>query len=178
MEDFNSELNDISKRMKGAISSLKVDFLTLRTGRASSSMLDAVSVDIYGTKMALNQCASITVPEPRMIQLNVWDTSNISLVEKAIMSSGLGLNPQTEGNLIRLIIPELNEERRTELTNIPHQGITHESFNTLVKHLNYWNKFINALGYKNRKLEEIPTEVGKKFEKTAFCIVFSLRSPP
>ena len=118
MEDFDSEINSITKRMSGAITSLKTDFLTLRTGRASSSMLDPVSVEVYGSKMPLNQCATITVPEPRMIQLNVWDSSNIVLVEKSIMNSGLGLNPQTEGNLIRLILPELNEERRKELAKL------------------------------------------------------------
>ncbi len=118
MEDFDSEINSITKRMTGAIISLKSDFLTLRTGRASSNMLDPITVEVYGSKMPLNQCATITVPEPRMIQLNVWDTSNIVLVEKSIMNSGLGLNPQTEGNLIRLILPELNEERRKELAKL------------------------------------------------------------
>ena len=118
MEDFDSEINSIAKRMTGAITSLKSDFLSLRTGRASSNMLDPISVDVYGAKMPLNQCATITVPEPRMIQLNVWDSSNIVLVEKSIMNSGLGLNPHTEGNLIRLILPELNEERRKELAKL------------------------------------------------------------
>ena len=118
MEDFDSEINSITKRMTGAITSLKSDFLTLRTGRASSNMLEPISVEVYGSKMPLNQCATITVPEPRMIQLNVWDSSNIALVEKSIMNSGLGLNPQTEGNLIRLILPELNEERRKELAKL------------------------------------------------------------
>ena len=118
MEDFDSEINSITKRMTGAITSLKSDFLSLRTGRASSNMLDTISVEVYGAKMPLNQCATITVPEPRMIQLNVWDSSNIVLVEKSIMNSGLGLNPQTEGNLIRLILPELNEERRKELAKL------------------------------------------------------------
>ena len=118
MEDFDLEIHSVTKRMTGAISSLKNDFLTLRTGRASSSMLDPISLDVYGSKMPLNQCSTITVPEPRMIQINVWDSSNIVLVEKAIMNSGLGLNPQTEGNLIRLILPELNEERRKELAKL------------------------------------------------------------
>ena len=118
MEDFDSEIKSITKRMTGAITSLKSDFLTLRTGRASSNMLDPISLEVYGSKMPLNQCATITVPEPRMIQLNVWDSSNIVLVEKAIMNSGLGFNPQTEGNLIRLILPELNEERRKELAKL------------------------------------------------------------
>ena len=118
MEDFDSEINSITKRMTGAITSLKSDFLSLRTGRASSNMLDPINIEVYGSKIPLNQCATITVPEPRMIQLNVWDSSNIVLVEKSIMNSGLGLNPQTEGNLIRLILPELNEERRKELAKL------------------------------------------------------------
>lgn len=118
MVDFDKDIKDIEKRMTGAIISLKNDFLTLRTGRASSTMLDPVSVEVYGSRMPLSQCSTITVPDPRMIQLNVWDKSNIGAVEKSIINSGLGLNPQTEGNLIRLILPELNEERRKELAKL------------------------------------------------------------
>ena len=118
MEDKDFDIDSLSKRMNGALSSLKNEFQSLRTGRASSSLLDSIMVDIYGSSMPINQCATITVPESRMIQLNVWDSSNIVLVEKAIMNSGLGLNPQTEGNLIRLIIPELNEERRKDLAKL------------------------------------------------------------
>jgi len=118
MVDFDKDIKDIEKRMTGAITSLKNDFLTLRTGRASSTMLDPVSVEVYGSRMPLSQCSTITVPDPRMIQLNVWDKSNIGAVEKSIINSGLGLNPQTEGNLIRLILPELNEERRKELAKL------------------------------------------------------------
>jgi ribosome recycling factor len=117
-EDFNIEIISIKKRMSGALSSLKSDFLTLRTGRASSSMLDPVSVELYRSQVPLNQCATITVPEPRMLVLNVWDASNIGAVEKSIINSGLGLNPQTEGSLIRLILPELNEERRKDLAKL------------------------------------------------------------
>ena len=118
MEDFDSEINSITKRMAGAITSLKSDFLTLRTVVLPLTCFDPISLEVYGSKMPLNQCATITVPESRMIQLNVWDSSNIVLIEKAIMNSGLGLNPQTEGNLIRLILPELNEERRKELAKL------------------------------------------------------------
>ena len=118
MNEFNLDISDIEKRMSGAISALKNDFLSLRTGRASSSMLEPVVVEVYGSKLPLNQCATVTVPESRVLSVNVWDTNNVNLVEKALVNSGLGLSPQTEGNFIRLIIPELNEERRKELAKL------------------------------------------------------------
>lgn len=118
MNEFNVDIDDIEKRMLGALSSLKNDFLSLRTGRASSSMLDPVVVEVYGSKLPLNQCATITVPESRVLSVNVWDANNVSMVEKALINSGLGLSPQTEGSFIRLIIPELNEERRKELAKL------------------------------------------------------------
>ena len=118
MNEFNLDISDIEKRMSGAIASLKNDFLSLRTGRASSSMLEPVVVEVYGSKIPLNQCATVTVPESRVLSVNVWDVNNVSMVEKALINSGLGLTPQTEGNLIRLIIPELNEERRKELAKL------------------------------------------------------------
>ena len=118
MNEFNLDISDIEKRMSGAIASLKNDFLSLRTGRASSSMLDPVAVEVYGSKLPLNQCATITVPESRVLSVNVWDVNNVNMVEKALINSGLGLTPQTEGNIIRLIIPELNEERRKELAKL------------------------------------------------------------
>ena len=118
MNEFNLDISDIEKRMSGAIASLKNDFLSLRTGRASSSMLEPVVVEVYGSKLPLNQCATVTVPESRVLSVNVWDVNNVNLVEKALINSGLGLSPQTEGNFIRLIIPELNEERRKELAKL------------------------------------------------------------
>lgn len=118
MNEFELNISDIEKRMSGALASLKNDFLSLRTGRASSSMLDPVVVEVYGSKLPLNQCASITVPESRVLSVNVWDVNNVNMVEKALVNSGLGLTPQTEGNIIRLIIPELNEERRKELAKL------------------------------------------------------------
>ena len=118
MNEFNLDIGDIEKRMSGAISALKNDFLSLRTGRASSSMLEPVVVEVDGSKLPLNQCATVTVPESRVLSVNVWDTNNVNLVEKALINSGLGLSPQTEGNFIRLIIPELNEERRKELAKL------------------------------------------------------------
>ena len=118
MNEFNLDISDIEKRMSGAITSLKNDFLSLRTGRASSSMLDPIVVEVYGSKLPLNQCATITVPESRVLSVNVWDVNNVNMDEKALINSGLGLTPQTEGNFVRLIIPELNEERRKDLAKL------------------------------------------------------------
>ncbi len=118
LPDFN--LSDIKRRMSGAIDSLKHDFGGLRTGRASSSLLDPIMVDAYGAKMALTQCASVTVPEPRMLQISVWDRGLVVAVEKAIQQSNLGLNPQTEGQTIRLRMPDLTQDRRKELVKVAH----------------------------------------------------------
>ena len=118
MEHLDFDLDDLQKRMTGALASLKTDFNSLRTGRASSSMLDSIFVEIYGSNMPINQCATINVPEPRMVTVNVWDKTNVNLVEKAIVSSGLGINPVTDGSILRLPIPELNEERRKELSKL------------------------------------------------------------
>ena len=118
MNEFNLDISDIEKRMSGALTSLKSDFLSLRTGRASASMLEPVAIEVYGSKLPLNQCATITVPESRVLSVNVWDVNNVNMVEKALINSGLGLTPQTEGNFIRLVIPELNEERRKDLAKL------------------------------------------------------------
>jgi ribosome recycling factor len=118
LPDFNAQ--DIKRRMQGAIDSLKHDFGGLRTGRASSSLLDPVMVDAYGAKMPLAQCASVTVPEPRMLQISVWDKGLVIAVEKAIQASNLGLNPQTEGQVIRLRMPDLTQDRRKELVKVAH----------------------------------------------------------
>lgn len=111
-------INDLRQRMEGAANNLKEEFMGLRTGRASSSMLEPVTVEIYGARMPLNQVATITAPEPRMLNVQVWDSSQAKTVEKAIRDSGLGLNPIGEGAVIRVPIPELNQERRTELTKV------------------------------------------------------------
>ena len=121
MSDIQIDLDDIERRMDGALTSLRSDFASLRTGRASASMLDAISVDAYGAMMPINQLATVNVPEPRMVTVNVWDRSMIGAVEKAIRSSGLGINPVVEGTLMRLPIPELNEERRRELSRVAGQ---------------------------------------------------------
>jgi ribosome recycling factor len=112
------DIKDLKRRMEGAISALKTEFQSLRTGRASATMLDSIMVDAYGTKMPIVQCGTVNVPEPRLITLNVWDKSMVSLVDKAIRASGLGINPVVDGTIIRLPIPELNEERRKELTKV------------------------------------------------------------
>ena len=109
---------DIKRRMNGAISSLKDDFLGLRTGRASTAMLDPIIVDAYGSTMPLNQLSSVSSPEARLLSVQVWDQSMIIPIEKAIRESDLGLNPQTEGTSIRIRIPELSEDRRFELVKV------------------------------------------------------------
>lgn len=114
-------LSDIERRMSGAVEALKSEFSGLRTGRASAGMLDPVTVDAYGAKMPLAQVATVNVPEPRLLSVQVWDQSMVKAVEKAIRDSGLGLNPQTEGNTLRIPVPELNEERRRELTKVAAQ---------------------------------------------------------
>lgn len=115
------DLKDIERRMKGAVSVLKQEFASLRTGRANASILDPITVEAYGTPMPLNQLATITVPEPRMISVQVWDRSQVQAVDKAIRESDLGLNPVVEGQVLRLPIPELNEERRQEIAKVAHK---------------------------------------------------------
>lgn len=112
------DLDDIGRRMDGAVTALKAEFAGLRTGRASVSLLEPIHVDAYGTSMPLNQVGTISVPEPRMISVQVWDRSMAKAVERAIRDSGLGLNPQSDGQLIRVPLPDLSEERRTELVKV------------------------------------------------------------
>ncbi|MFN3169118.1 MAG: ribosome recycling factor [Hyphomicrobiales bacterium] len=112
------DLGDVERRMQGAVASLKTEFGGLRTGRASSSLVEPIMVEAYGSMMPMTQVATVSVPEPRMISINVWDKGTLIAVEKAIRQSNLGLNPVVDGTNIRLPIPELNEERRTELTKV------------------------------------------------------------
>jgi ribosome recycling factor len=109
---------DLERRMAGAVEALKSDLAGLRTGRASTALLDPVTVEVYGSHMPLNQVATVSVPEPRMLSVQVWDKSNVSPVEKAIRSAGLGLNPINDGQTLRLPIPDLTEERRKELAKL------------------------------------------------------------
>jgi ribosome recycling factor len=112
------DLDDIERRMDGAVGALKAEFAGLRTGRASASLLEPIQVEAYGSRMPLNQVGTISVPEPRMISVQVWDRSMTKAVEKAIRESDLGLNPQSDGQLIRVPLPDLSEERRAELVKV------------------------------------------------------------
>ncbi len=111
-------LKDLRRRMDGALDVLKKEFSGLRTGRASPNLLDPVTVEAYGSSMPLSQCGTVSVPEPRMLSVQVWDRALVKPVEKAIRDAGLGLNPQTEGQTVRVPIPDLNEERRKELVKV------------------------------------------------------------
>ena len=113
--------NDIQRRMDGATKSLKSDLVGLRTGRASTNLLDPITVEVYGAQMPLNQVATVSAPEPRLLSVQVWDKGNVNSVEKAIRSAGLGLNPISDGTMIRLPIPDLTEERRKELAKLAGQ---------------------------------------------------------
>lgn len=112
------DMSDLRRRMDGAVDVLKEEFSGLRTGRASTSMLEPIQVEAYGSMMPLNQVGTVSVPEPRMLMVQVWDASIAGKVDKAIRNSGLGLNPQTEGSTLRIPVPELNEERRVELQKV------------------------------------------------------------
>jgi len=120
-DDEDIDLGAIEKRMDGSLNALRNEFQTLRTGRASASMLDPVMVDAYGAQTPINQVATVNVPEPRMITVNVWDKTMVGAVDKAIRNSGLGINPVMDGVMLRLPIPELNEERRRELAKLAGQ---------------------------------------------------------
>ena len=117
-DDIDIDLDAIQRRMDGALAALKVEFASLRTGRASAQILDPIQVEAYGQMTPINQLGTVNVPEPRMVVINVWDKGMIGKVEKAIRESGLGINPVTDGPLIRLPIPELNEERRKQLSKV------------------------------------------------------------
>ena len=116
MDDI--DIDDLQRRMEGAINSLTKDFQGLRTGRANSQLLDSILVEVYGATMPVNQVATVSVPEPRMLSVQVWDKDNVKLVEKAIRESELGLNPQLDGQLLRIPLPDLSEDRRIELSKV------------------------------------------------------------
>lgn len=119
--DLDIDTDDLERRMEGAMGALRTEFASLRTGRASASMLEPVMVEAYGQRTPINQVGTINVPESRMVTINVWDKSMVGAVEKAIRESGLGINPQLNGTIIMLPIPELNEERRAELSKVAAQ---------------------------------------------------------
>src|SRR3989442_13937181 len=115
------DINELKRRMQGATHSLKHELGGLRTGRAAASMLEPVQVEAYGTHMPLNQLATVSVPEPRLLTVQVWDKAMVSAIERAIINANLGLNPATEGQLLRLRIPELNQERRKDMVKVAHK---------------------------------------------------------
>lgn len=125
MSDEEIDLGALEKRMDGALNALRTEFASLRTGRASASMLDPVTVEAYGSPMLINQLGTVTVPEPRMVLINVWDKALVNAVDRAIRNSGLGINPQMDGTILRLPIPELNEERRRDLAKVAGQYAEH-----------------------------------------------------
>ena len=134
-DEFMLDTDDLERRMTGAMAALKTEFASLRTGRASASMLEPVQVDAYGAMTPINQVGTVNVPEPRMVTINVWDKSLVGKVEKAIRESGLGINPQLNGTIIMLPIPELNEERRRELTKVAGQYA--ESARVAIRHVRH-----------------------------------------
>ena len=164
-----------SLKMDKAIEVFSKELSSLRTGRANAAMLDLVKVDVYGQQMPINQIGSITTPEPRMINIQVWDLNNVNLVDAAIKKSELGLNPQIDGQLIRLPIPELNEERRTELKKIMGslaekgkvsiRNIRREANDTLKKNLK--DKIIGEDEFKNfeKKIQNLTDEQVSELEK-------------
>lgn len=115
------DLNDLKRRMQGSVTALKHDLASLRTGRASANILDPIEVDAYGASMPLNQVATVSVPEARLLSIQVWDRSMVGAVEKAILKSDLGMTPNTEGQVIRLRVPEMNQQRRQEMVKVAHK---------------------------------------------------------
>ena len=120
MSDIGVDLDDLERRMEGAVSVLRTELSGLRTGRASANLLDPIMVEAYGSKMPINQVGTVSVPESRMVSIQVWDQALVGAVDRAIRESSLGLNPVMEGNLLRIPIPELNAERRQELVKVAH----------------------------------------------------------
>lgn len=153
------DMKELSRRMEGALTSLKNDLAGLRTGRASASLLDPVMVEAYGQSMPINQVGTVNVPEARMVSVQVWDKSMVGAVEKAIRESGLGLNPVTDGQNLRIPLPELNEERRRELVKITHQYS--ENTKVAIRH-------VRRDGMEEIKLLEKEGEIGKDDARALF----------
>jgi ribosome recycling factor len=133
MANPTHDMNELKRRMQGAVQVLKQELSGLRTGRASASLLEPIQVEAYGTHMPLNQLATVSVPEPRMLSVQVWDKSMVHAVERAIQAANLGLNPATEGQVLRLRVPELNEDRRKELVKVAHKYV--EAAKVAVRHV-------------------------------------------
>ena len=156
--EFNE--NNFSSKMNKSIQSFKKDIATLRTGRANTNMLDTLKVDVYGQQMPIEQLATVSVPEARLISIQVWDKSNVSLIDSAIQKSELGINPQIDGQIIRLRIPDLTEERRKELIKILH-GLT-EKNKVSIRNI---RREANELLKKNLKDKKISEDMSKLSEK-------------
>ncbi len=156
---FDKIKNDIESRMASSIQSFKSDMLGIRAGRASPSMLDSIKVDAYGQKMNINQLGNITTPDARTINVDVWDSSNLSLVDKALRESDLGINPIVEGNLVRLPLPQLTEERRIEYLKMASKI----SENTKIAIRNIRRDGIEQVK-KSEKAKEIGQDDSKKFQ--------------
>lgn len=148
--------SDIQRRMQGAVEALKHDLGGLRTGRASTTLLDPVNVEVYGAHMPLNQVATVSAPEPRLLSVQVWDRANVGAVEKAIRSAGLGLNPMTDGQNVRLPIPDLTEERRKELAKLA--GSYSENAKIAVRN-------VRRDGMESLKTDEKKKEIGEDERK-------------
>ena len=153
-------INNCNSKMKKAFQIFNQDLASLRTGRANVSMLDIVKVDVYGQKMSINQLASITTPEPRLLNVQVWDQNNVSLIDSAIQKSNLGINPQIDGQLMRIPIPSLNEERRNELKKI--MGVLAEKAKVSIRNI---RREANDKLKKDFKDKKIGEDESKNFEK-------------
>ena len=153
-------INNCNSKMKKAFDIFNKDLGSLRTGRANASMLDIIKVDVYGQKMSVNQLATITTPEPRLLTVQVWDQNNVSLIDAAIKKSNLGINPQIDGQLMRIPIPNLNEERRNELRKI--MGTLAEKAKVSIRNIR--REFNDKLkkDFKDKKISE---DESKKSEK-------------
>ena len=153
-------LNNCNTKMKKAFDIFKQDLSSLRTGRAHVSMLDIIKVDIYGQKMSINQVATLTTPDSRTLNIQVWDLNNVSLIDSAIKKSSLGINPQIDGQLIRIPIPSLNEERRVELKKI--MGTLAEKAKISVRNIRREANDVMKKNFKDKKMSE---DELKKYEK-------------
>ena len=153
-------INNCNSKMKKAFDIFNKDLGSLRTGRANASMLDIIKVDVYGQKMSVNQLATITTPEPRLLTVQVWDQNNVSLIDAAIKKSNLGINPQIDGQLMRIPIPNLNEERRNELRKI--MGTLAEKAKVSIRNI---RREFNDKLKKDFKEKKISEDESKKSEK-------------
>ncbi len=170
MSSESFDINDLKRRMQGATQSLKHELGGLRTGRASASMLEPVQVEAYGSHMPLSQLATVSVPEPRLISVQVWDRSMVHAVEKAIVNSNLGLSPATEGQVLRLRIPELNEERRKDLVKVAHKYA--EAARVAVRHVRRDGlDMLKKLEKKGEMSEDDQTRLAAEVQKATDSVI-------